>query len=167
MEKTWKYTALKKSVSFIFFLLFCTHASCVGAKDRELGFYYPKPKYIESYRARMRILPIASRITRLDFIQRIAFMAHNKPYLANSSIFSSGASSENMIVISSVNGRLDTVYRVRAALVNLAALARKMPVFRRFKGEANLTFYDLGKMLGFKKITVSDGRKYTYQIHLK
>jgi hypothetical protein len=137
------------------------------ASDRELGIYYPAPIKIENYRARMRILPSANRITRLEFIQKIALGLQNKPYPAQFSIFSKGVNAEKIIIISNFDGRLDTIYRVRAALVNIAVLGRKMPIFRKFGTEVVLTFLDIGKMLGFKKITVSDGDKYTYQVLLK
>ena len=58
-------------------------------------------------------------------------------------------------------------YRVRALLATMTTVARKSPIFKQFKVEIILTFFDLVKMLGFKQITISDGDKFSYQVLLR
>jgi hypothetical protein len=72
-----------------------------------------------------------------------------------------------MIIISNMKGQLDTIYRVRALLATMTAVARKSPVLRKVRLENVLTFLDLAKMLGFKQITISDGDKFSHQVFLK
>jgi hypothetical protein len=66
-----------------------------------------------------------------------------------------------------MKGQLDTIYRVRALLATMTAVARKSPVLRKVRLENVLTFLDLAKMLGFKQITISDGDKFSHQVFLK
>ncbi|MGY9001054.1 MAG: molybdopterin-guanine dinucleotide biosynthesis protein A, partial [Rhodospirillales bacterium] len=82
-------------------------------------------------------------------------------------IFAKGINAEKMIIISNMKGQLDTIYRVRALLATMTAVARKSPVLRKVRLENVLTFLDLSKMLGFKQITISDGDKFSHQVFLK
>ena len=137
------------------------------AADRHAGYYYPAPKKTENYRARARILPKANRATRLDFVNKMTLETLKKPYPQQYAIFAKGLNAEKLIIVSNVKGQLDTIYRVRALLATMTAVARKSALFKEFKVETILTFFDLGKMMGFKQITVSDGEKFTHQVFLK
>ena len=64
-------------------------------------------------------------------------------------------------------GNFDTTYRARALLESMTAVVRRSPLFRDIKPETLLNSLDLFKMLGFKKIVVSDGDKFSYQVVLK
>jgi hypothetical protein len=44
----------------------------------------------------------------------------------------------------------------------MTTVVRKSPIFKQFKVETILTFFDLAKMLGFKQITISDGDKFSH-----
>jgi hypothetical protein len=166
MEKTREYSTLIKAL-LVSFVAFWVHAPVVEAADRHAGYYYPAPKKIENYKARARILTKANRAARLEFVNKIAVESLKKPYPPQYAIFAKGLNAEKMIIISNVKGQLDTVYRVRALLATMTAVARKSPMFKEFKVETILTFFDLGKMLGFRQITVSDGESFTHQVFLK
>ena len=72
-----------------------------------------------------------------------------------------------LIIVSNVEGRLDTIYRVRAYLATLTSSARVTPIFRELQVEDWFTFLDLAKLLGFERVTISDGRDFAHQIILK
>ena len=59
---------------------------------------------------------------------------------------------------------LSTIYRVHALMAELTGLARVSPVLKDADLEDTMNFYDLVKLLGFKEITVSDGRKMSHRI---
>ena len=165
MEKTREYSTLIKFLALGLFV--CFVAPDVNAADRHAGYYYPAAKKTEKYRARARILPNSNRASRLAFVNKMTINTLNKPYPPQYAIFAKGINAEKMIIVSNVKGQLDTVYRVRALLATMTAVARRSPLFKEFKVETILTFFDLGKMLGFKQITVSDGEKFTHQVFLK
>lgn len=169
MEEARQHSALIRLVVFSSFAwaISLVFAPVGWAADRHAGYYYPAPKQIESYRARARVLPKNNRAIRLDFVNRLALGSLNKSYPAPYAIFAKGLNAEKMIIVSNVKDQLDTVYRVRALLATMTAVARNSPVFKEFKVETILTFLDLAKMLGFRQITISDGEKFTHQVLLK
>ena len=61
-------------------------------------------------------------------------------------------------------GRIDTLYRARAIFANMTAVARVMPLFRELGVEDWFTFFDLAKLLGFERITITDGRDFAHQV---
>ena len=60
-----------------------------------------------------------------------------------------------------------TLYRARGVLAQLTARARGTELFRKLAVEDFFTFFDLAWMLGFQRITVSDGLAYAHQIKLE
>ena len=166
MEKAREYSTLIKLL-LASFAAFWMLAPVAEAADRHAGFYYPAPKQIETYKARARTLAKSDRAARLEFVNKIAIDSLKKSYPPQYAIFAKGLNAEKMIIVSNVKGQLDTIYRVRALLATMTAVARKSPMFKEFRVETILTFFDLGKMLGFRQITVSDGEKFTHQVFLK
>ena len=138
-----------------------------SAADRHAGYYYPKPEKIETYRARARELAKSSRANRLAFINGLTAGLNKRPYPPQYAVFAKGLDAQKMIIVSNFTGKLDTIYRARALLATLTAVARKSPIFQQFKVETILTFFDLAKMLGFKQITVSDGAEFAHQVILR
>ena len=135
--------------------------------DRHAGYYYPEPESIEVYRARSRPLDDASRRHRIGFVVSVVNDALARPYPPPVSVFAKGNEAEKLIIVSNVDGRLDTLYRVRAYLATLTSSARVTPIFRQLKVEDRFTFLDLAKMLGFEQVTISDGRNFAHQIILE
>ena len=139
-------------------------AQAPGKADRYVGYYYPEPAAIEVYHARAQVLPGADRRRRVGFIVAVVNDMLARPYPPTASLFAKGAEAEKLIIVSNEVGRLNTIYRVRALLATLTSSARATPIFRDYQVEDLFTFLDMAKMLGFERITVSDGDTFTHQI---
>jgi hypothetical protein len=72
-----------------------------------------------------------------------------------------------MIIVALQEGQINTLYRARALLANLTALARLTPFFRENAIADQGTFFDLLKLLGFTQVTISDGDKFAHQVKLE
>ena len=139
------------------------------AEDRHQGYYYPEPTTEEIYTARVKILPNTSRETRLEFVTSIVNHMASNPYPPQGAIFAKGERGEKLILVSLVDGRMDTLYRMRGILANLTAATRNISEFQQMDPAKRywLTFLDYCKMMGFEKITVTDGRNLAHQIIIK
>lgn len=142
-------------------------ASFAQAGDRHANYYYPKPQSTEVYKARANVLPEASRRSRIAFVTHVMNeMIRKNPYPPQYAIFAKGDQAEKMIIVSLTGDGYDTLYRMRALLAMLTAVARTTPLFKEQEVEDYYTYLDLCKMLGFKQITVSDGKKFAHQIKI-
>ncbi len=137
------------------------------ATDRHSGYYYPKPDSVHVYTARARTMPDMNRQRRIAFVITMVTDSLTKPYPPAYAFFTKGDDAEKLIIVSNQAGRLDTVYRARALLATMTSIARTMPIFREFEVEDWFTFLDLAKMLGFEKVTLSDGDAFTHQVVIK
>ncbi len=135
--------------------------------DRYVGYYYPKPAAIETYKARAAVLPGANRKRRIAFIVAVVNERLQRPYPPTYSLFAKGGRAQKLIIVGNLPGRLNTIYRVRALLATMTSVARTLPIFRQHGVEDDFTFLDLMKMLGFESVTVSDGESFTHQIILR
>lgn len=134
------------------------------AGDRHAGYYYPEPATQEVYEARSERLPEADRATRIGFVTGIANHISEQPYPTQAAMFAKGTEAEKLIIVALVDGRIDTIYRARAVLANMTAAARMLPAFQEMGVQDWFTFLDLAHMLGFKQITISDGRDFAHQL---
>ena len=140
----------------------------VAADDRHADYYYPSPQSTETYVARAQILPEASRRSRIAFVTHVMNeMIRKNPYPPQYAIFAKGEEAEKMIIVGIAGDSYDTLYRMRALLAMLTAVARTTPLFKEERVEDYFTYLDLCKMLGFKLLTVSDGRKFAHQIRIE
>lgn len=137
-----------------------------GTIDRHVGYYYPKPGQIETYRSRARTRQQADRRMRIGFVVAVVTGMGENPFPPTASFFSKGDDASKLIIVSNRPGRLNTIYRVRAFLATLTANARATPMFHDMRVEDSFTFLDLLKLLGFKQVTVSDGDSFAHQIKL-
>ncbi len=137
------------------------------AVDRHAGYYYPEPGTHETYTARSETMPRADRSVRLGFVTGITNQLRNRPYAPTSAIFAKGAEAEKLIIVALVDGRIDTIYRARAVFANMTAAARMLPAFQEMGVRDWFTFFDLAKMLGFKQITISNGRGFAHQVTIE
>jgi hypothetical protein len=135
-----------------------------AATDRHAGYYYPKPSSVHVYSARSRTMPDMNRQRRIAFVITMVTDSLSKPYPPAYAFFTKGDDAEKLIIVSNQAGRLDTVYRARALLATMTSIARTMPIFREFQVQDWFTFLDLANMLGFKKVTLSDGDAFTHQV---
>lgn len=134
--------------------------------DRHAGYYYPVPQTREIYNARAIRLPESDRKRRIAFITQVTTQQLTRPHPPQFIMFAKGAEAEKLILVSLVDGQLNTLYRVRALLAMMSAVSRATPVFRENQVEDLLTFFDLAYMLGFEQVTVSDGDRFAHQVKL-
>ena len=148
-------------------LLVAMTAGAATAQDRHAGYYYPIPATQEVYKARSEVLPQAARAARIGFVTGIMNHASKNPYPPQAAIFAKGTEAEKLIIVSLVDGRMDTIYRARAVFANMTASARLLPAFREMRVQETFTFFDLAKMLGFKRITITNGRDFAHRVILE
>ena len=139
----------------------------VSAGDRHAGYYYPAPQTREVYEARATTLPDASRKRRILFVTELTNQMMNNPYPPPFVVFAKGARAEKMIITSLYADGYNTLYRMRALLALLSARARSTPIFTECQVEDLFTYLDLLKLLGFERLTVTDGENFSHQIELK
>ena len=139
-------------------------ATGAQAGDRHAGYYYPEPTSREVYEARSQTLPNADRATRIGFVTGIAKHIAEQPYPPQAVMFAKGTEAEKLIIVALVDGPIDTIYRARAVLANMTAAARLLPAFQEMGVQDWFTFLDLAHMLGFKQVTISDGRDFAHQL---
>ncbi len=148
-------------------LLLLSGFSAVAQKsDRYVGYYYPAPQHIEVYCARVDPFPNIDKKRRVGFIIGIKNGMSKQPYATPYAVFAKGGTSDKLLIISKQNGYLDTVYRARALLAELSTSARTTPIFAKSAAPEELTFLDLITMLGFTKVTLSDGDGFAHQVIL-
>ncbi len=136
-------------------------------QDRHAGYYYPAPSSREVYRARPKRTPEAGRPLRIGFVTGVAAMMAKRAYAPSYALFAKGSEAEKLIIVALQDGTLDTLFRARAVLADLTAFARTMPIFGEYGARDRYTFFDLAKILGFKQITVSDGRAFAHQVTIQ
>lgn len=137
------------------------------AQDRHAGYYYPEVSSSEVYRSRINTLPDSDRTRRVGFVTGVTAGQTERPYAPITAMFAKGTEAEKLILVGLQNGPLDTLFRARAVLAMLTATARTTAVFRDLDPQAQYTFLDLLKLLGFTQITVSDGRSWAHQIEIQ
>lgn len=143
-------------------------APAAHADDRHADYYYPTPQSKETYVARASTLPEASRRSRIAFVTHVMNeMIRKNPYPPQYAIFAKGAEAEKMIIVGISGDSYNTLYRMRALLAMLTAVARTTPLFKEERVEDYFTYLDLCKMLGFELLTVTDGRNFAHQIRIE
>ncbi len=136
-------------------------------KDRHALYYYPEATSSETYTARARTLDDASREKRIGFVVAHTLGQAQRPYPPRYALFAKGGEAEKLILIGLHEETFLTLYRARAVLAQMTALARSSDLFRTLAVEDYFTFFDLLKMLGFTQITVSDGDTYAHQVTIE
>jgi hypothetical protein len=104
---------------------------------------------------------------RIGFVTALGRQQVERPYAPRYAIFAKGGEADKMIIVSLQRGYLDTIYQGRALLAQLTAIARASPLFQQIGVQDYFTFFDLAGLLGFRRITISDGDSYAHQITLK
>lgn len=134
------------------------------SEDRHSGYYYPKPDSQEIYSARAQTLPEANRRLRVGFVTGASQAMAGRAYAPRFTLFAKGERADKLVIVALADGPIDTLYRARAVLADLTAMSRTLPIFKEFGVQDWFTFFDLAKMMGFKQITISDGRTFAHQI---
>ena len=135
------------------------------ADDRHAGYYYPIPdRPAEIYNSRAQTMADAARATRIGFVTAIAAQNRKLPYAPPAVMFAKGSEAQKLIIIALQDGRIDTLFRARALFADMTAQSRVLPLFEQLGVQDSFTFFDLLKLLGFKQLTISNGRDFTHQV---
>lgn len=167
------YPDLGRIPAALFILLACLGPAAAQdeppeePRDRHVGYYYPVPNSHEVYTARGQTIREAGRGLRVGFVTGISKQMAERPYAPPYAVFAKGTEAEKLVIVALTDGPLDTIYRARAVFADLTAMARLLPIFREFGVQDRFTFFDLAKIMGFSRITVSDGRGFAHQIAIE
>ena len=142
-------------------------AGATAAADRHAGYYYPSPQTHETYQARAETLPDSDRRRRIGFVTAMTTQMLANPYPPPCAVFAKGDEAEKLIIVSLHEDGYNTLYRARALLAMLTATARITPFFQQNAVADYFTFLDLAKLLGFVRITISDGDRFAHQITIE
>jgi hypothetical protein len=153
--------------AFIFGLLLLAAPVQAQPADRHEGYYYPTPSSQEIYVARAKVLIDATRDKRLDFVNGLTASQLAGSYAPAYVVFAKGDRADRLIVVSLVSGQLDTVFRARALLAQLTAVARGTPLLQDYGVDNLFTFLDVLKLMGFTRVTLSDGDRFAHQIAIR
>ncbi len=137
------------------------------AAEGHAGYYYPGKVTHEEYVARAKALPIFDRKARIEFTNQLNLQIVAKPYPPPFVLFAKGDEAEKAILVSLNSDFANTLYRMRALLALITTLSRQTDLFKEFRVDDVFTFFDQLRMLGFKELTVSDGRDFAHQIDFK
>ena len=142
-------------------------SNAASAQDRHAGYYYPKPQSEETYKARARTFPGSDRDRRLGFV--VAFMGElaGDPAPQPFALYAKGGDAEKLIIVALNDQTFTTLFRARAVLAMLTSRVRATPLFAELGVQNLFTFYDLAKLIGFKQITISDGREWSHRVWIK
>ena len=132
--------------------------------DHHEGYYYPKPASFEHYPARVYTLPESDRVRRQAFVIGLTKQMVSGQYAPSYAVFAKGNGSDKLIIVALAEGQLNTIYRARALLATFTSVARSTSFFQQNTQPDESTFLDLLKLLGFKQVTISDGRDFAHQI---
>ncbi len=160
-------THIKSTVAL--FILILSAVAAVAQeppRDRHAGYYYPKMFTVERYVARSRVLIGASRKQRIAFVTTLTTAMLKRDRLPPFAIFAKGKGAEKMIIVG-MGSWIGSLYQARALLAMMTAQARQTPIFREYKVQDVFTFFDLANMLGFERITISDGKSFAHQIRIE
>jgi hypothetical protein len=128
------------------------------------GYYYPKPQTLEHYVSSAITLPESDKIRRQAFVIGMTKQLLDGKYAPGFAIFAKGGQSEKLIIVGMIDGQLNTIYRARALLAEMTAVARSTPFFQQNTQPEEATFFDFMKLLGFRQVTITDGRAFAHQI---
>jgi len=128
------------------------------------GYYYPKPQTLEHFVSSAITLPDSDKIRRQSFVIGMTKQLLDGKYAPGFAIFAKGNQSEKLIIVGMIDGQLNSVYRARALLAELTAVARSTPFFQQNTQPEEATFFDFMKLLGFHQITITDGKAFAHQV---
>ena len=134
-------------------------------ESRHERYYYPPLTSTETYAARARTLTDSDKQRRLGFVAIMLEQQRELGYSPPFVLFAKGAEAERMIVVG-LDERFSTLYRARAYMAGMTALARQSELFRDFEVDDFFTFYDLAKLMGYREIVLSDGQRWAHRVLL-
>lgn len=132
--------------------------------DHHEGYYYPKPQTVEHYVSEVYTLKGSDKVRRQSFVIGLTKQLIGGQYAPPYAVFTKGGQSDKLIIVGLVDGQLNTLYRARALLATFTSVARATSFFQQNTQPDEATFLDLLKLLGFRQVTISDGRDFAHQI---
>lgn len=154
-------------IGLVLLLLVALAPPAARADDKHEGYYYPAVASSEVYKSRVKTFKDSNRARRIGFVTGVTAGQTERPYAPITAMFAKGDDADKLILIGLQDGPMDTLYRARAVLAMLTATARTTAVFRDLDPDAQYTFLDLLKLLGFTQITVSDGKTWAHRIDIE
>ncbi len=164
VSKVW--IAARLQVAGVVAAAFTLVAAPTFAADHHAGYYYPSPT-TEIYVSRAQTLAGAAREGRIAFVIALTGEQLSRGYPPQYAIFAKGDAADKMIIVALNDGAIASLYQARALLAQLTAVARASQFLRRLAVEDVFTFFDMAKLLGFTRITISDGKSYAHQVALR
>jgi len=89
------------------------------------------------------------------------------PYSPGLAIFAKGEEAEKLIMVALKDELFDSIYRMRGVLAMMTASARTSELFRSYNVQDIFTFFDLLKLMGFEKVTLTNGRDLAHVVYLE
>lgn len=148
-------------------MVFFSGALGAFSADLHAGYYYPDPNSREAYVSQVPVASDASENSRAAFVIGLATQQLQQNYAPGYHLFAKGENLEKMIIVSTGDGRYDTLFRIRGLLASLTSMARATPLFSQASEPHELNFLDFCKLMGFEQVTVSDGAAFAHQIAIR
>jgi hypothetical protein len=136
----------------------------IEEKSGHEGYYYPKPQTLEHFVSSAITLAESDKVRRQAFVIGMTKQLLDGKYAPGFAIFAKGDQAEKLIIVGMIDGQLNTIYRARALLAQLTAIARSTPFFQQNTQPEQSTFFDFMKLLGFHQVTITDGRAFAHQV---
>lgn len=137
------------------------------AAERHELYYYPEISSQETYTSRARIVDQADRRKRIGFVVAHTLQQERQHYPPRYALFAKGEEADKLIIVGLENQAFRTLYRARAVMAQLTAIARSSELFREFGVADSFTFFDLVRMLGFRQITITNGEDFAHRVNLE
>jgi hypothetical protein len=164
-----KMKTIRKTVSLLvtaIAFLVATHVAA-NAFDAHAGYYYPEPQTREAYVTEITIAPDANKRSRAAFVIGLAAQHAKQNHAVGYHLFAKGGDLEKLIIVATGDGQYNTLYQLRALLASLTSMARATELFSRTNNPQDLNFLDFCKLIGFKQVTVSNGKDVAHQIKIQ
>ena len=133
--------------------------------ERHAGYYYPPITSRERYTSRARVLVNGTdRDRRIGFVTAITRQQFTFGYPPQYTMYAKGDEAEKLIIVALGDQSIATIYQARA---QLTAVARVSEFFSELGVETYFTFFDLARMLGFERLTISDRKVFTHRVEIE
>jgi hypothetical protein len=141
-------------------------AAPAAAQDRA-DYYYPPVGSSETFDRVLAPPPPAARGDRLGFLTHLTDLQARLPYAPRFAIFAKGADADEAIAVALDDAVFATLFRARAVMAQLSNPSRDTAFFRDEGLSDQATFYDLLKALGFRHLTITDGRSWSHRVEFR
>lgn len=145
-------------------LLLAAALALPAAADDEAGYYYPPVGSSEVFDRTLADAPPADRSVRVAFVTGLTRQQLDKGYAPRFVLFAKGAESEELIAVALDDEVFATLYRARAVMAQMSAPTRVTQFFVENDLSERATFYDMLKIMGFRSLTLSDGRSWSHKV---